>query len=225
MIPPGEVHTGETLSEVRWVWRAFYPSQSAIDRLWAHLGSDTAAPTLAVDQLPGPCRLPGLRGLGPPAGFPSGVRGRRAAARRVVAGPRARLRLPAPGRWRRSVAGERSPGDRGGTTRARLPRRPPGGQRHAVGSRRGGGRRHVPAAARLPQDLRAPPHRFQLGLRIIRAKELIGRGASLSQAALDPGFCDQSHFSRHFKRIVGVTPQAYARALGAAAGKELRGSS
>jgi AraC-like DNA-binding protein len=31
--------------------------------------------------------------------------------------------------------------------------------------------------------------------------------------AADQGFVDQSHFSRHVKQLVGVTPATYARAL------------
>jgi AraC-like DNA-binding protein len=34
--------------------------------------------------------------------------------------------------------------------------------------------------------------------------------------ALDSGFFDQSHFHRHFKAIVGVTPGEYASASGQA---------
>jgi AraC family transcriptional regulator len=29
---------------------------------------------------------------------------------------------------------------------------------------------------------------------------------SLAEVALRAGFCDQSQFSRHFKRLIGVTP-------------------
>jgi AraC-like DNA-binding protein len=60
-----------------------------------------------------------------------------------------------------------------------------------------------------------PPHRYQLGLRIERAKHLMReRRATLAAIALDTGFSDQSHLTRHFKRSVGVTPQVYARAVG-----------
>ena len=54
-----------------------------------------------------------------------------------------------------------------------------------------------------------PPHEFQTQLRIAHARELIRRGHSLSDAALQTGFFDQSHLSRHFKRIVGMTPGEY----------------
>ena len=54
-----------------------------------------------------------------------------------------------------------------------------------------------------------PPHEFQTQIRIAHARELIRQGCSLSEAALRTGFCDQSHLSRHFKRIVGMTPGEY----------------
>ena len=44
--------------------------------------------------------------------------------------------------------------------------------------------------------------------RIERAKQLLQAGTdlSLAEVALRAGFSDQSQFSRHFKRLVGVTP-------------------
>lgn len=54
-----------------------------------------------------------------------------------------------------------------------------------------------------------PPHEYQTQLRIAHAKKLIRDGNSISEAALETGFFDQSHFSRNFKRIVGFTPGQY----------------
>jgi AraC-like DNA-binding protein len=56
-----------------------------------------------------------------------------------------------------------------------------------------------------------PPHEYQTQVRIGHARRLIREGTSLSQAAIETGFFDQSHLSRNFKRIVGVTPRQYFR--------------
>jgi AraC family transcriptional regulator len=44
--------------------------------------------------------------------------------------------------------------------------------------------------------------------RVDRAKQFLQAGTdlSLAEVAADAGFSDQSQFSRHFKRLVGVTP-------------------
>jgi len=57
-----------------------------------------------------------------------------------------------------------------------------------------------------------PPHAFQTQVRIARAKTQLRQGATISQAAFDAGFVDQSHFTRHFRRLVGVTPGYYLQA-------------
>ena len=44
-------------------------------------------------------------------------------------------------------------------------------------------------------------------------RELVGSAASLSDIAIAAGFCDQSHFTRLFKRHTGLTPAEYRLAL------------
>lgn len=56
-----------------------------------------------------------------------------------------------------------------------------------------------------------PPHQFVIHQRVERAKQLItARRLSLAQVAIDVGFSDQSQLSRHFKRLVGVTPKRFS---------------
>lgn len=57
-----------------------------------------------------------------------------------------------------------------------------------------------------------PPHAYQICVRIGHAKTLLLTGASAAEVAAACGFADQSHFTRHFKRLNGVTPMQYARA-------------
>ena len=55
------------------------------------------------------------------------------------------------------------------------------------------------------------PHQFQLQNRVRKGQRLLGGPATAAEAAAAAGFCDQSHFDRHFKRLVGLTPADYKR--------------
>jgi AraC family transcriptional regulator len=51
--------------------------------------------------------------------------------------------------------------------------------------------------------------------RVEKAEEIIARGDSLVEAALEAGFADQSHLTRAFRRVSGVTPAQFAAARNA----------
>jgi AraC family transcriptional regulator len=53
-----------------------------------------------------------------------------------------------------------------------------------------------------------PPHQYVIARRVERAKELLRERERppLAEVASEVGFADQSHFTRHFRRLVGVTP-------------------
>lgn len=55
------------------------------------------------------------------------------------------------------------------------------------------------------------PHAYQVHVRVERARVLLYQGLSPASVATTMGFADQSHFTRHFKRILQVTPSQYAR--------------
>jgi AraC-like DNA-binding protein len=55
-----------------------------------------------------------------------------------------------------------------------------------------------------------PPHAYQIHVRIERARVRLAAGAPLAEVASSVGFADQSHFTRHFRRIMNVTPANYA---------------
>ena len=54
-----------------------------------------------------------------------------------------------------------------------------------------------------------PPHTYLTQIRIEQAKTLLTQGYPIVQTALDTGFTDQSHLTKRFKSIVGVTPGQY----------------
>jgi AraC family transcriptional regulator len=53
-----------------------------------------------------------------------------------------------------------------------------------------------------------PPHEYVIARRVERAKQFLQGGAdlSLAEVAAQAGFSDQSQLTRHFKRLIGVTP-------------------
>jgi AraC-like DNA-binding protein len=55
------------------------------------------------------------------------------------------------------------------------------------------------------------PHQYLDQIRVARAQELISQGVSLSEVAASVGYCDQSHLTRQFKRMLGVTPGLYRK--------------
>lgn len=55
------------------------------------------------------------------------------------------------------------------------------------------------------------PHRFICHRRIRYAKTLLRAGFAPALVASEAGFFDQSHLSRHFKSICGITPGRYLR--------------
>ena len=59
------------------------------------------------------------------------------------------------------------------------------------------------------KEMGLPPHAYLLQVRIHHAKAQLAQGQAIADVALDTGFADQSHFTRHFKRFVGVTPGQY----------------
>jgi AraC-like DNA-binding protein len=54
-----------------------------------------------------------------------------------------------------------------------------------------------------------PPHAFQNQLRLLRARTLLLEGWAIPTVAAQTGYADQSHLTRHFKRVVGVPPGRY----------------
>jgi AraC-like DNA-binding protein len=47
--------------------------------------------------------------------------------------------------------------------------------------------------------------------RIVEARRLLLAGQPIAAVALDVGYADQSHLTRQFQRIVGISPARYVR--------------
>jgi len=60
------------------------------------------------------------------------------------------------------------------------------------------------------RELGISPHRYLTGRRIDAARRLLLAGQAPADVAAEVGFHDQSHLTRHFKRVLGVTPGSFA---------------
>lgn len=58
-----------------------------------------------------------------------------------------------------------------------------------------------------------PPHSWLIQVRLRKAQQLLKKGVNIAETAQRCGFSDQSHFNRHFKRTIGVTPAQYLNTL------------
>ncbi|MGD9210675.1 MAG: AraC family transcriptional regulator, partial [Desulfobacteraceae bacterium] len=58
-----------------------------------------------------------------------------------------------------------------------------------------------------------PPHAYLIQQRLKLARKAIEDGVSLADAALIAGFSDQSHLTRQFKSVYGLTPGRYQSAI------------
>jgi len=59
------------------------------------------------------------------------------------------------------------------------------------------------------QETGLSPHTYLTQTRIWRARKLLLAGFPIADVAAQTGFADQSHLTRRFKRVVGVTPGQY----------------
>ena len=60
---------------------------------------------------------------------------------------------------------------------------------------------------KFKEEFNMTPHAYLLQIRIQKAKNMLLQNKSLSQIALSCGFSDQSHFTRVFGKIYGMSPK------------------
>ena len=66
---------------------------------------------------------------------------------------------------------------------------------------------------RFTATLGVSPHRFQLLLRLSRAKAMLREGTSITHIAQGVGFFDHSHLDRSFRTLLGMTPTQYQQSV------------
>ena len=68
-------------------------------------------------------------------------------------------------------------------------------------------------ARQFRRRLGTSPHRYLVQRRLSRLRRKIAQGAALADAAVDCGFADQAHMTRHFKATYGLSPGRWRRLL------------
>jgi AraC family transcriptional regulator len=67
-------------------------------------------------------------------------------------------------------------------------------------------------ARKFRTEFGCPPHTYVMRKRMERAKAQLAKGNTpLKVVAASSGFADQSHMTRLFRRLLGVTPAEYRR--------------
>ncbi|MET7643171.1 AraC family transcriptional regulator [Streptomyces sp. NPDC005426] len=70
---------------------------------------------------------------------------------------------------------------------------------------------HAHLVRAFSREFAMAPHSYMTGRRVDLARRLLLGGMPASQVASAVGFYDQSHLTRHFKRVVGTGPGHFAR--------------
>ena len=66
---------------------------------------------------------------------------------------------------------------------------------------------------KFKDEIGLTPHQFQIQNKIRKARNFFNILDNTAEIALETGFFDQSHFTRYFKKITGLTPAAYKKAF------------
>jgi len=205
---PGEPHAGRMGRSARWRYRAFYLDGQALDRLAADLEMPTETlPCFQENKLQDPKFSAALQGLHAAVEAEGSILGRQSGLLAAMAELYRRYGSAQPQAC--SLGDESSRAKRVAEflrehyaepvslrSLAELAEMSPF---HLVRS--------------FKKELGLPPHVYLTQLRLQEAKHLLAQGHSLADTAAAVGFYDQSALSRHFKKIYGVTPGRYAKAV------------
>ncbi|WP_435105743.1 helix-turn-helix domain-containing protein [Nocardiopsis synnemataformans] len=205
VVEPGEVHTGHAGVPEGWSYRVFYPLPEVVADIARELGMrGTPAFTESGIHAPEAARVLATAHVAAENGD------------RLTASSLARQGL---GMLLRSHGRERAAGPAGHAARPEVERArrilaerlvdPPTLEELAAGL--GIGPFALSRAFRAVHGL--PPHAYLNQLRVDRARALLASGRRAGEVAVEVGFADQPHLTRHFKRHLGVPPAAYQRAL------------
>ena len=206
LINPGAVHTGESAAADGFSMRCLYPTVAQMQAAVADLtGSDAPVPLfnrVRVDDAWARAQVSALHAAltddASPLERESRLRWTLAELMRRYGetGPR----TPAPGREQAAVQKAR---------RCLEERFAEGVSLAELAAHVALSPYHLLRAFRAETGL--PPHAYLENWRIRRAEQLIAAGTPLAEVSAETGFSSQSHLTRRFRQIIGVTPGQYAR--------------
>lgn len=205
VVGPGEVHTGHAGVPEGWGYRVFYPAPEVVEGIGRELGM-RGTPGFTASGIDAPEVSRVL------------VRAHMAAERgeRLTSSSLARqgiaMLLRSHGRERGAEDGQHAARPEVVQVRELLAERlvdPP--TLEELAAHTGIGPFSLARAFRAAYGL--PPHAYLNQMRVDRARALLLQGRRAGEVAVEVGFADQPHLSRHFRRHLGVPPVAYQRAL------------
>jgi len=207
VLNPEEAHAGGPPAGGSWTYRALYPRPDLMREIMAEFPGDRAAmPEFGGDVVRDREVAAGLRYFHRLSESPGSSMLEREAllagafvllAGRHAASPRA---LRSPGRERQAVRLAREYLEEHAAENVTLP---------ALARFAGLSAFHLCRVFR--EAVGMTPHAYQTQVRVRRAKSLLRAGLPITVAAAEAGFYDQAHLTRHFKRIVGLTPGRYVK--------------
>lgn len=204
VLNPGEVHGGGPDGDLFWQYRAFYPPPKLMQRVARELtGADRGIPQFSADIVKDPCVADKLRVTHSVfekrrSALETEARLIEALACLVERHAVGRLSAHRVGREHRAVKRAKEYLDM-------LPQENVSLERLAQEA----GLSVYYLCRVFRRETGLSPHRYQILRRVNLAKALLAKGTPISQVAVETGFYDQPHLTRHFKRVFGVTPGAY----------------
>jgi AraC-like DNA-binding protein len=213
LINPGEVHTGYAGSELGWTFRNLYISLPLLDQLltqmdWPGRGLPCFRQPVVVDQALRSSFYQVFQALSEP----SSELERQSLllsflARLLARQAQPRFGLPKAGGEGGTLVGD-PPSGAIATTRAYLEAHYTENLSIETLAQQVGLSPYYLIRS-FHQQVGLPPHSYQRQWQLLQAKRDLQTTKPISQVALDHGFYDQSHLTRHFKRVFGVTPGQY----------------
>lgn len=205
VINPGEVHTGQAAGKNGWTYRMLYPEIALVQRAMAEVTGrptdipDFPQPVIRDDDIVERIRRLHLT-LENPATTPLERESQFVSTLvRLISGhAEPALKLPPAGRERQAVRRVRDYLEAHYAENVLLD------QLAALANL---SPFHFLRAFRAETGL--PPHAYLNQVRVERAKVLLAQGWPVVQVAVETGFTDQSHLTKRFKGIVGVSPGQY----------------